>query len=299
MTGTDSHTLDVPGAVLHYDLHPAQPAAAAQPGTPPYGAPALLMIGSPMTAAGFTSLAARFPDRTVVTYDPRGVGRSTRTDPSAETTPERHADDLHRIISALGAGPVDIFASSGGAVNALVLVARHPEQVRVLVAHEPPSVPVLPDSEPAHAAVLDVQRTYQRDGFGAAMVKFMALSSWQGEVPADFADRPTPDPTSFGLPADDGSRDDALFAGNLVSCTQQRPDFDALRAASTRVVLAAGVESAGQLAARAAAAIAERLGTGAVEFPSNHGGFLGGEFGMHGDPDGFAATLREVLAGRS
>ena len=55
------------------------------------------------------------------------------------STTEEHADDLHRLILALDARPVDIFASSGGAVNALALVARHPEQVRTLVAHEPPA----------------------------------------------------------------------------------------------------------------------------------------------------------------
>jgi pimeloyl-ACP methyl ester carboxylesterase len=47
--------------------------------------------------------------------------------------PDEHADDLHRLIAALDAGPVDIFASSGGAVNALALVARHPEQVRTRI----------------------------------------------------------------------------------------------------------------------------------------------------------------------
>ena len=73
-----------------------------------------------------------------MTYDPRGVERSARTDGAPESTPDEHADDLHRLIAALGAGPVDVFASSGGAVNALALVARHPEQVRTLVAHEPP-----------------------------------------------------------------------------------------------------------------------------------------------------------------
>jgi hypothetical protein len=42
--------------------------------------------------------------------------------------------------------------------------------------------------------------------------------------------------------------------------------------------------------------VAERLGTAPVTFPSDHGGFLGGEYGQMGDPDGFAAKLREVLA---
>ena len=44
--------------------------------------------------------------------------RSERTDGATESTPEEHADDLHRLISKLDAGPVDIFATSGGAVNA-------------------------------------------------------------------------------------------------------------------------------------------------------------------------------------
>ena len=50
------------------------------PLTPPADHPPLVMIGQPMTAEGFDSLASHFTDRTVVTYDPRGLGRSTRTD---------------------------------------------------------------------------------------------------------------------------------------------------------------------------------------------------------------------------
>ena len=73
-----------------------------------------------------------------MTYDPRGVERSVKADPASLSTPDQHADDIHRVIAALDAGPVDLFASSGGAVNALALVAKHPEQVRTLVAHEPP-----------------------------------------------------------------------------------------------------------------------------------------------------------------
>jgi len=92
-----------------------------------------------MGAEGFVAPAGHFTDRTVATYDPRGAGRSKRTDGASQTTVEEQADDLHRLIDALGAGPADIFASGGGAVNALALVARHPEQVRILVAHEPPA----------------------------------------------------------------------------------------------------------------------------------------------------------------
>jgi pimeloyl-ACP methyl ester carboxylesterase len=286
MAEPQTHTLDVPGAVLHYDVREAAASTA----------PILLMIGSPMGAEGFASLADRFPDRTVVTYDPRGVGRSTRSDSSAQSTPDQHADDLHRLIDALGGGPVDIFASSGGAVNALALVAQHPEQVRTLVAHEPPASQALPDREAALAATTDIHETYQRDGFGPAMAKFIKLVGLRGPVPADFAGQAA-NPAEFGLPTeDDGSRSDPLLGQNIVTCNYYEHDFDALRAASTRIVVGVGAESEDELAHRAGLAVAERLGTPAVTFPSHHGGFLGGEFGMKGDPDGFAVTLRRVLA---
>src|SRR5918993_2626771 len=285
MTELTTHAFEVPGAVLTYDLR--------RNGTS--DAPVLLLIALPMGAAGFGTLSRYFTDRMVVTYDPRGVERSRRTDGAATSTPEEHADDLHRLISALDAGPVDVFASSGGAVNALALVARHPEQVRTLVAHEPPAAQVLPDREQALAAAADIHQTYQRSGIGPAMAKFITLVSHKGPVPADFADQPAPNPAAFGLPTeDDGSRNDPLVGQNIVSGTQFQPDFDALRAASTRVVLAAGAESDGELANRAAVAVAERLGTPPVTFPSDHGGFLGGEYGQTGNPHAFAAPLGQV-----
>lgn len=286
MTEPKTYTLDVPGAILHYDVREGEGSTA----------PTLLMIGSPMDGSGFTSLASHFTDRTVVTYDPRGITRSERTDGATESTPEQHADDLHRLITALGGGPVDIFGSSGGAVNGLVLVARHPEQVRTLVAHEPPAATALPDREQAIAAVMDIRHTYERSGFGAAMAKFIAVTSHRGPIPADLSELPALSPADLGMPADDdGSRDDALFGQNIVAGTHYEHDFDALRAASTRIVVGVGAESEGEMAHRSGEAVAERLGTAPVTFPSHHGGFLGGEFGMKGDPDAFAVTLREVL----
>jgi len=193
---------------------------------------------------------------------------------------------------------VDIFASSGGAVNALALVAKHPEQVRTLVAHEPPASQELPDREQALAACTDIHDTYLRSGFGPAMAKFIALVSHQGPIPAGFADQPAPNPASLGLPAeDDGSRDDPLLGQNMVSCNYYRHDFGALRAASSRVVIGVGEESGTILPGRAAVAVAGRLGTPPVTFPGGHDGFLGGEYGGMGKPDAFAATLRQVLTG--
>jgi pimeloyl-ACP methyl ester carboxylesterase len=286
MSEPRTQTLNVPGGRLVYEIRDAEAETTT---------PVLLMIGHPMDASGFTTLAGHFRDRTVVTYDPRGAGRSEPTDRTQVRTPELHADDLHRLISALNAGPVDIFASSGGAINALALVARHPEDVHTLVAHEPPVAPVLPDCEQAQAAIKDISETYERAGFGPAMAKFIVLTSLQGPIPADFAQRPA-NPADFGLPtADDGSRDDPLLGASFVPITHYVPDFNALRAAPTRIVIAAGIESAGTMAQRAALAIAARLNQEAAMFPSHHGGFLGGESGYRGDPDAFAATLRQVL----
>jgi pimeloyl-ACP methyl ester carboxylesterase len=288
-TQSTTHTLNVPGATLAYDIRPNATTTE----------PVLLLIGSPMGAAGFGTLASHFTDRTVVTYDPRGSERSIKTDPASPSTPQEHADDLHRLIQALDAGPVDLFASSGGAVNALALVERHPQQVRTLVAHEPPLFQILPDRDAALAAARDIHETYVRSGFGAGMAKFIALVQHKGPVPADWGDRPAPDPAMFGLPTDDdGSRNDPLMGQNMAASPAYEPDFDALRRASTRIVIAAGTESEGELANRGAYAVAERLGTTPVIFPSHHGGFLGGEFGQRGDPDAFAAKLRQVLSDR-
>jgi hypothetical protein len=101
----------------------------------------------------------------------------------------------------------------------------------------------------------------------------------------------------FGMPTeDDGSRTDPMLGSHMITSTHYEPDFDALRAAKTRIVMAAGAESEGEMANRGAYAVAEKLGTEVVVFPSGHGGFLGGEYGQTGEPDAFATKLRDVLA---
>lgn len=147
MTEPKTLTLDLPGANLRYDVREAETQRTE---------PALLMIGYPMAASGFASLAERFPDRTVVTYDPRGVDRSESETLAGNSTPDDRAEDLSLLIAALGE-PVDIFASSGGAVNALALAAKRAEQVRTLVAHEPPAAALLPDRDQALSAIDDIQ----------------------------------------------------------------------------------------------------------------------------------------------
>lgn len=285
---TETRTVEAPGATITYDVRRNDASME----------PPLILFGSPMGAGGFVTLASHFPDRTVVTFDPRGADRSKRNDDAAESPPEEHADDLHRIIEALGDGPVDLFGTSGGAVNALAFVAAHPDEARIVVAHEPPSASVLPDGENQLAACRDLHETYLQRGHGPAMAKFIALVMHDGLLPDDWLDRPEPDPAMFGLSTeDDGSRDDPLVGLNMPSCVAFVPDFEALRRASTRIVIGVGATSGQTMAARAARTIAERLGTDLVTFPGGHTGFLGGEYGQTGEPEAFAATLRGVLAG--
>jgi pimeloyl-ACP methyl ester carboxylesterase len=280
-----TQTLDVPGATLTYDVRGDLA-----------NRPVLLIIGSPMGASGFPTLASHFEDRAVVTYDPRGVERSVRSGEITELSPEDHAADLAALIDHLDVGPVDVFASSGGAVNALALSARRPDVIHTLVAHEPPLAGILPDREAALGAVEDMYATYQRDGMGPGMAKFITLVSYDGEIPADYTQQPAPDPAMFGLPTeDDGARTDALLGQNLRGCTSYAPDFDALGKVKDRIVIGIGEESSNQMAGRGGKAAAERLGLTPVTFPSGHGGFLGNEYGQPGKPTEFAAKLREVL----
>jgi pimeloyl-ACP methyl ester carboxylesterase len=283
-----THTLALPGADLVYDVRGPLPPAG--------GRPALLMIGQPMTADGFAVLASHFADRTVVTYDPRGLGRSERSDGGTDNTPQQQAEDLHRLIAALGAGPVEVFGSSGGAVTGLELVATHPEDVVTLVAHEPPINAVLPDAAAAERARAGFNDAYEQRGWGAGMAAFILMTSWTGEYTDAYFAQPAPDPTAFGMPAeDDGRRDDPLLSKRSWAVTDYRPDAAALRAAPTRVVIAVGEESANTYTARTAHGTAALLGQEAAVFPSHHGGFLGGDYGYAGKPEEFAARLREVL----
>ena len=285
---TTTRTLETAEADIVYDVYGPLPTAD--------GRPPLMMIGQPMTAEGFATLASHLPDRTVVTYDPRGLGRSTRKDGRVDNSPTVQANDVHALIDALG-GPVEMFASSGGAVTALALVTAYPDDVVTLVAHEPPLIPVLADAEAAKRALAAVRDAYESNGRSTGMAAFIAMTSWRGEFTDEYFAQPAPDPVAFGMLAgDDGSRDDPLLSDRSWAITSYRPDVDALVAIPTRVVIAVGEESDGVFTGRTSTAIAELLGQRATVFPSHHGGFLGPESGYPGKPEAFARELRDVLA---
>lgn len=286
LTDPTTRTVGSGAETVTYDVR-GDPGAASE------DRPVLLIVGGPMDATGFGTLAGHFTDRPVVTYDPRGAGRNPAG--TGDLRPEDHALDLYRVIEALGAGPVDVFATSGGAVNAMALVAAHPDAVRRVVAHEPPTAAFLPDRDAALAACRSIAATYAADGHGLAMARFIALVMHEGPVPDDWAQRPAPDPAMFGMSAeDDGTRADPLMR-NLVASTAYAPDLDALAALGSGLVVAVGVGSGEQMAARGGRSVAAAVGLTVTDFPGDHAGFLGGEYGQRGEPDAFAARLREVL----
>jgi clorobiocin biosynthesis protein CloN7 len=268
-----THILDVPGARLYYERRGS--------------GPLLLLIGSPMDSTGFTPLASALADHyTVVTYDPRGIGNSSREDTSEDVTPAQQADDVHRLLSALGGEPADLFGSSGGAVVGLALVTAHPDQVRTLVAHEPPVLELLPDAAQLRAEIDDIIDTHRVEGADKAMQKFMTHAGL-GAGPAQEADAPQWEPSPEQL-ARMRATTEQFLAHLLRPTTRYRPDIEALRAASTRIVVAGGATSKGQLANRTAVALADQLGMAVVDFPGDHGGFLA-------FPEQFGRLLDQVL----
>ncbi|MCW0214401.1 MAG: alpha/beta hydrolase [Pseudonocardia sp.] len=266
------HTVDVPGAHLHYDVRGS--------------GPLLVLLGAPMSAAHFAPLAdALAAHHTVVTTDPRGIANSTLDDPEQDSTPELRADDVAAILDDLGADRADVFGSSGGAVTGLALVARHPGRVRTLVAHEPPVVELLPEAAEQRAAVEDIIATFHADGLEAAFGKFMANAGFTGgDAAAQGAPAQPMEP-----PSEQDRRDGARFlAHELRGTTRFVPDLDALRASSSRVVIGIGDESGHLLTHRTSAVLAELLGSEPVGFPGDHGGFLGA-------PAEFAEVLGATL----
>jgi len=241
-----------------------------------------MLVGHPMGVSGFAAIAPLLAeDYTVVTYDPRGFARSTIDDPDQDAEPDLLADDLRRVLEAVGEGPAHVFGSSGGAVTGLALVARYPSHVQSLVAHEPPLALLLPDAEAARNGMNDIYDTYRDSGIGAAWQRFSIFTSIdmrpQGEDAA-------PPPS-----AEASATSRRFFAHGLLPIVLYQPDFSALQVAPSRVIAAGGTTSKGQFPWRTAVALAERLGTPLVDFPGGHGGFAS-------DAKDFAAVLRRTLA---
>jgi pimeloyl-ACP methyl ester carboxylesterase len=262
-------SVTVPGARLHYEIRGS--------------GPLLLVVGSPMASAEFAPLAdALAGDHTVVTHDPRGYANSPVDEPDAPCAVEQRADDVKAVLDDLGAESADLFGSSGGAVTGLALVARHPGRVRTLIAHEPPLLELLPDATDQRANTEAIIDTFHRDGFRAAWAHFM--------LNAGFGLDPDDAPPADAEPSERELRENArFFEIDMRPTTRYVPDVEALKTGPSRIVIGIGADSGKLLTYRTSVALCELLGTTPVEFPGDHGGFMGA-------PAEFADTLRPLLS---
>jgi pimeloyl-ACP methyl ester carboxylesterase len=274
--------VQVPGASLYYEVRGS--------------GPALLMIpGGPTDANAFEPIAPRLADwYTVVTYDPRGLSRSSLdAQPDDRRMIEMMGNDASHLLAAIARDPAFVFGNSGGALIGLELAARHPEQVHTLVAHEPPLVSLFSDEERARAqaAMQEAYDTYQTSGVGPAMQKFLTAAGLNGEQrPAQSGSQGEPSPEMLEAVAHMQQNLELFFGHYLLAATAYEPDLSALKAGSPRIVAAVGETTQGQLARRGAVLLAKRLGIDVVIFPCDHGGFST-------SPVEFAETLHKVIGG--
>ncbi len=238
-----------------------------------------------MPSGGLRALAAELAgERTVVLHDPRGTGESPMTDPTEIPDPEVLADDLSRVLAAVTDAPADVFGTSGGAVTALALATRHPEQVRTVVAHEPPLTEYLPDAEQLRAGLAGVAATHREHGVLAAMGAFMAVAGMRMPPPDPAAPPPPP-------PSEADQRSMTRLVLGIETVPLYRVDAAALPTDGVRVGVGAW-SGEDVLTGRTSRAVAAELGLPLDVYPGGHTGF---HPDMGGDAVAFAATLRSVL----
>jgi pimeloyl-ACP methyl ester carboxylesterase len=261
----------------------------------------LLICGGIYDTAGYARLASELADHyTVVTYDRRGNSRSPLDGPRESQIVEVHADDAHRVLTAVGVtadDPAYVFGNSSGAMIGLALATNHSALVRVVAAHEPPLLDMLSDREHWHEVIARVEEIFQTAGAMPAMGTFAAKLGMNPRVDygrsaerGDDAAPIQPDPESIAI-MERINRNVEFFIGyEAPPFCRWVPDLPALRSSPVRVVPLAGEASEGEPAHRGAVALADALGTRMVRTPGDHSGF-------GAEPAAFATRVIEVLSG--
>lgn len=271
-SSTTEHAIDVDGARLHVESR----------GT---GA-TLMLVGSPMGASSFAPLAELLADdHTVITLDPRGIGRSMLSGPAAESTPEIRASDLAAVLDRLADGPAIVVGSSGGSVSGLALASLRPDLVDTLVAHEPPLAALLGEEESRglRQSTEAMIATYLAGDVVAAWEQFFAqagIDAPPGLIAAMFGGE---------RDASDVADERYWFEHELAASTFWQPDVSRLSGSGVHIIPAIGEESTGQLCDRTTRALAAALAEPVVLFPGDHTGFVDA-------PEAFAGQLRRILA---
>lgn len=256
--------LETPEVNLHYTVRGSGPIL-------------LILQGGAGDADGSEALANELArDFTVVTYDRRGLSRSTpiRAEKYEIAT---HADDAAQLIGALSVEPAFVFGSSLGALIGVELVARHPGVVRLLIAHEPGLYALLEGAERDEALLghREALETFQREGMPAAMKLMFARSGTENNESE--AEVPVP-PISTADP----KAMEQHFANlrHFLSCdvpavTRYQPDVAAVTSAKSKIIPAIdSATSSSALPYRCTVALADVLHRTLVEFPGGHTAFM-------------------------
>ncbi|MCK2221835.1 alpha/beta hydrolase [Actinomadura sp. ATCC 31491] len=267
-----ANTLTIPAGVLYYEIQ----------GT----GPLLLISQSGEGDAGRTAdLVRHLADAwTVITYDRRGLGRSTV--PATTVSVSEHADDVHRLLAHLTREPVAMLGQSLGAAIGLHLAAAHPGQLSLLIAHEPVSPWLLPEPERArHRAELAALRDlYLAAGLPAAIKEIArVLGITAGDAEPDLTPHPMDAAREAGFD---------FFIRHDFQAVIDDPGPGDLSACPVPMIPAAGERTPPDVFdARCAAELSKLTGTGLLKFPGGHNGNLS-------HPRAYAARLRDVLAAR-
>ncbi|MBB5490729.1 alpha/beta fold hydrolase [Nocardiopsis metallicus] len=273
------------------------------------GPPLLLVPGGVGHGGMLDPLAAHLADRfDVVTMSSR-VASAKQPETLGDQRPGDHAEDVLGLIDHLFAEPPIVFGFSSGAVTALELLAQRPDRVRLAVVHEPPLVNLLPDAA-RHRAALESVRAAARDrGLEEAQELMTTAVTAPGPDPGRESDLPRlqrvgawsdgyagtgPEPLGPELAelfVRLGELQGIMLEHIMLPFTTHEPGLSVLAAHSDQLVPVVGVDSAGQLPYRTAAALAARLGLPLTEFP-------GGHLGPVERPAQFAGALKDLLGTR-
>ncbi|TCC07420.1 alpha/beta fold hydrolase [Kribbella soli] len=264
-------TIDVPGAVLHYQLEGNGP---------------LLLISQSGEgdADRSTDLVQQLiDDYTVLTYDRRGLSRSKLEEPGA--TIADHADDVHRLLAHVTDEPVAMLGCSLGAVIGLHLTVKHPPQLHTLVAHEPIAPWLLAEPKPKlhRNELTELRDQYLAHGLEAtipAIVRSLGIDPANGE----------PGRTNFPMDANRLANFDYFIRHDFAAAAGDDLDPAELSASGVRIVPAAGTTTPRTVFDyQCAEALAELIGQDLQTFPGGHNGNLS-------HPKAYAQRLRELLS---
>ncbi|MEU7602882.1 alpha/beta hydrolase [Streptomyces sp. NPDC041003] len=273
-------TLSVPGATLHYQTEGRGPVL-------------LLSQSGEGDADRTVDLVPHLADTfTVVTYDRRGLSRSTLHDPARPVTMADHADDVARLLAEVADGPALMAGFSMGGAIGLQAVVRHPGVLSTLIAHEPVMPNLLDEAGRAeHVAELTaIQDAFTSGGLTEA---FPAIARHLGIDPAhDITEKGlTPQPLTPRRKANFAYFIGTEFTAVTTDALHPEQPVRAAARAGTRIVPAASRTTRPTVHTyRCALALAAQLDTEAVRFPGGHNGNTA-------FPRATAQVLKELLGG--